>query len=118
MLMEATGNEVQVAYDGEAAVAATQAFRPDVVLLDIGLPKLNGYEACRQIRAQPGGEALLLIAQTGWGQDEDRQLTREAGFDHHLVKPLDPHALMKLLDGFQARRTSLAGGARQVEPKS
>ena len=74
-------------------------FRPDVILLDIGLPKLNGYEACRRIREQPGGKEVVIIAQTGWGQDEDRQRTHDAGFDHHMVKPVDPTALMKLLAG-------------------
>jgi len=67
------------------------------VLLDIGLPKLDGYEVCRRIRKQPDGAQITMIAQTGWGQVEDRQRTREAGFDHYLVKPLDPHALRKLL---------------------
>ena len=97
MMLEAMGNETRVAHDGEEAVAATVEFRPDVILLDIGLPKLNGYEVCRRIRAQPGGKDLIIIAQTGWGQKEDRQRTREAGFDHHMVKPLDPRALQKLL---------------------
>jgi PAS domain S-box-containing protein len=97
MMLEAMGNEIRVAYDGESAIAATAEFRPDVVLLDIGLPKLSGYEVCRQIRAQPGGQKLVMIAQTGWGQDQDRQRTREAGFDHHMVKPLDPQALQQLL---------------------
>jgi CheY-like chemotaxis protein len=72
------------------AVATATEFRPEVVLLDIGRPKLDGYEACRHIRAHAKGEKLIIIAQTGWGQREDRQKTREAGFDHHLVKPLDP----------------------------
>jgi PAS domain S-box-containing protein len=103
MMLESMGNETRVAYDGEEAVSATREFRPDVVLLDLGLPKLNGYDACRLIRAQDGGKDLLLIAQTGWGQSEDRQRTREAGFDHHLVKPLDPHVLQKLLADLRPR---------------
>ena len=73
------------------------------MLLDIGLPKLNGYDACRQIRAQAGGKDLVMIAQTGWGQSEDRLRTREAGFDHHLVKPLDPRALRRLLAELRPR---------------
>ncbi len=73
-----------------------------MILLDIGLPKLTGYEACRRIRQQPGGKELVIIAQTGWGQEEDRQRTHEAGFDHHMVKPVDPQALMKLLAELQA----------------
>ena len=71
--------------------------RPEILLFDIGLPKLNGYEACRRIREQPWGKDMVLIAVTGWGQDEDRRRSREAGFDDHLVKPVDPQALMTLL---------------------
>jgi PAS domain S-box-containing protein len=104
MMLEIVGNHIRTAYDGEEALAATAEFKPDVILLDIGLPKLTGYEACRRIREQPGGKQLLIIAQTGWGQEEDRQRTRQAGFDHHLVKPVDPQALMKLLAEVQLRR--------------
>ena len=75
-----------------------------MVLLDIGLPKLNGYEACRRIREQPWGKGMVLIALTGWGQEEDRRRSHEAGFDHHMVKPVDPHALMKLLAGLTVVR--------------
>jgi CheY-like chemotaxis protein len=71
--------------------------RPEVVLLDIGMPKLNGYDACRRIRQQPWGQEMFLIALTGWGQDEDRRRTEEAGFNFHIVKPVDPAVLMKLL---------------------
>ncbi len=92
------GGDTRTAYDGEEAVASALEFRPDAIVLDIGLPKLNGYEACRRIRALPGINRAVLIAQTGWGQDEDRQRTQSAGFDHHLVKPVDPDLLMKLLD--------------------
>jgi PAS domain S-box-containing protein len=103
LMLESMGNEVRVAYDGEQAVVDAAEFRSDVVLLDIGLPKLDGHEVCRRIRKQPGGNQIIMIAQTGWGQVEDRQRTREAGFDHHMVKPLDPHALRKLLAGIQRR---------------
>jgi signal transduction histidine kinase/ActR/RegA family two-component response regulator len=96
-LLRLMGGNTRTAYDGEAAVAAAAEFSPDVVVLDIGLPKLNGYEACRRIRALPGAKGVLLIAQTGWGQDGDRQRTRQAGFDHHLIKPVDHTVLMKLL---------------------
>jgi PAS domain S-box-containing protein len=97
MLLRLGGNEVQTAYDGLAAVEAAERLRPDVVLLDIGMPKLNGYEACRRLREQPWGQGLLLVALTGWGQEEDKRRTEEAGFDAHLVKPVDPNALMNLL---------------------
>jgi CheY-like chemotaxis protein len=76
-------------------------FRPDVVVLDIGLPKLNGYEACRRIREQPWSKGMVLIAVTGWGQGEDRRRSHEAGFDKHMVKPVEPQALMKLLAELQ-----------------
>ena len=91
------GNETRTTYDGQAAVEAAESFRPDVMLLDIGLPKLNGYEACRAIREAPWGRPIVLIAVTGWGQDEDRRRSRDAGFDHHLVKPVNPKELTQLL---------------------
>jgi len=97
MLLKILGNDTRTAYDGQAGVDAAREFRPNVILLDIGLPKLNGYEACRCIREQSWGKAILMIAVTGWGQDEDRRRSHEAGFDHHMVKPLDPKALMKML---------------------
>ena len=78
------------------------AFRPDVVIVDIGMPKLNGYEACRRIREQPWGRNVVLIALTGWGQPNDFRLTREAGFDHHMVKPVDFPSLEKLLAGLHS----------------
>ncbi len=97
MLLRALGHEVRTAHDGLEAVRAVPDFRPDVVLLDIGMPKLNGYEAARQIREQPGGAALVLVALTGWGQEEDRRLSHEAGFDHHMTKPVELADLQKLL---------------------
>jgi signal transduction histidine kinase len=97
MLLGITGHEVQTAHDGEEAVAAAETFRPEVVLLDIGLPKLNGYEAAHQIRQQPWGRKMALVALTGWGQEEDRRKSKQAGFDNHLVKPVDYAALVQLL---------------------
>ena len=97
MFLQIGGHEVHTAYDGEEAVAAAETFRPEVVLLDIGMPKLNGYEACRRIRNSAWGRDMVLIAQTGWGQEEDKRRTKEAGFDDHLVKPVDPIALMKMV---------------------
>jgi len=97
MVLKLTGHETHTAYDGLEAVEAAAVFRPDVVLLDIGLPKLNGYDACRKIREQPWGKGMVLIALTGWGKDEDRRKSQEAGFDSHLVKPVDHAALTKLL---------------------
>jgi CheY-like chemotaxis protein len=97
MLLKLTGHETHIAFDGREAVAAAETFRPEVLLLDIGLPKLNGYEAAIAIRQQPWGKDMLLIALTGWGQDEDRQKSQDAGFDAHLVKPVDPNVLTNLL---------------------
>ena len=99
MMLKIMGNEVRTANDGLQAVDVAAAFRPEVILLDIGMPKLNGYEACRRIREQPWSEKVILIALTGWGQDDDRRRSREAGFNHHMVKPVDPAALEKLLAG-------------------
>jgi CheY-like chemotaxis protein len=100
MLLEITGNEVRTAYDGLEAVEAAAAFRPDLMLMDLGMPKLSGCEAAIRIREQPWGQRVVLIAVTGWGQHEDRRRTTEAGFDGHLVKPLDHAELVKLLDSF------------------
>ncbi|MGB6452203.1 MAG: response regulator [Steroidobacteraceae bacterium] len=96
-LMELAGHAVRAAADGELALALAASFRPQVVLLDLGLPKLDGYEVARRIRAEPWGKTMVLIALTGWGQAEDRRRTRESGFDSHMVKPLDLEALTDLL---------------------
>jgi PAS domain S-box-containing protein len=97
MFLRLNGHEVSTAYDGIEAVEAAERFRPDAVLLDIGLPRLSGEDACRRIRAWPWGRDMMLVALTGWGQDADRRRTLEAGFDAHLVKPVDPAEVMKLL---------------------
>jgi CheY-like chemotaxis protein/two-component sensor histidine kinase len=97
MLLKVTGHQTQIAYDGLEAVEAAESFRPEVVLLDIGLPKLNGYETAVAIRQQPWGKDMLLVALTGWGQDDDRQKSKDAGFDAHLVKPVEHSVLAKLL---------------------
>jgi len=96
-LLQALGHEVHLAFDGAQALALAERHRPDVALLDLGMPVQDGLETCRRIRAQPWGRTMLLIAQTGWGQPQDRQRTREAGFDHHLVKPVDLGVLIDLL---------------------
>ena len=97
LLLKLAGHETHIAYDGLEAVQAAAAFRPDVVLLDLGLPKMNGYEAARRMRAQSRNNGMVLVALTGWGQEEDRQKSRAAGFDAHIVKPVDPAVLSKLL---------------------
>ena len=98
MLLTLRGHHTHTAHDGEEALRVAETVRPDVMLLDIGLPKLNGYDTCRKIRAEAWGRRMVIIALTGWGQDEDRRLSREAGFDGHLVKPVDDRALEALLE--------------------
>ena len=109
LLIELMGHAVEVAYDGEEALRVAEQFRPDVVLLDLGMPKLDGFEVCRGIRTAPWGASVRLVAQSGWGQDEDRRRTAEAGFDHHIVKPIDPEALEVLMQ-------TLAPAAGPVPP--
>jgi PAS domain S-box-containing protein len=97
ILLRLEGHEVDLAHDGHAALRAFTEHRPDVALLDIGMPKANGLDVARQIRARPDGKDVLLIAITGWAQDADKEQSRAAGFDHHLTKPIEPEALMDLL---------------------
>ena len=104
-LLAIMGNEVRTAYDGVAAVDLASQIQPDVVMLDIGMPRMNGREACRRIRELPGMAAIVMIAVTGWGQEEDRLLSQEAGFDLHLTKPIDPAAVESLLASLSAPPT-------------
>ena len=97
-MLRLLGHEVEAAFEGGEALRQVAAFRPDVVLLDLGLPGIDGYEVARRIRAMPEGGEVLLVAQTGWGQDEDRRRTAAAGFDAHLVKPVELDSLLRLLD--------------------
>jgi len=106
MLLRLVGNDTQTAHDGEAAFAAAQSYRPDIMLLDIGLPKLDGYQVARMIRAEAWGSAVYLVAVTGWGQDEDRRNTAQAGFDLHMVKPVELETLENLLQDFRKRAGS------------
>lgn len=91
------GNETRAAYDGAEALDVADSFRPDVVLLDLGLPLLNGFEACQQLRERAWCKNVTIVAVTGWGQEQIRRRSEEAGFDHHVVKPVDPTALLELL---------------------
>ena len=99
MILELSGHEVILAYDGEQALALAGEHRPEVVLLDIGLPKVDGYEVARRLRLDPRNEGMLLVAVTGYAKEEDRYRGQAAGFHHHLVKPIDPGALQALLAG-------------------
>jgi CheY-like chemotaxis protein len=97
LLLEITGNKTYMAHDGVEAFEAIEKHRPEVVLLDIGLPKLDGHEVCRRVREQPWGKDIMVIALTGWGQEDDRRKSEEAGFNGHLVKPIDYDKLLELL---------------------
>jgi PAS domain S-box-containing protein len=97
MMLSLLGHDTRTAHDGLEALDVAAAFRPEIVLLDIGMPKLNGYDVARRIRQEPWGANIVLVACTGWGYEEDRRRSDDAGFDQHMVKPVDPQALMKLL---------------------
>ena len=103
MVVKMLGNQTRTAHDGREAVEVAAEFVPDMILMDLGMPKMNGYEAARKIRSQPWGRSMMLVALTGWGQEEDKQKTKEAGFDHHLVKPAEPDALKKLFHQVAAK---------------
>jgi CheY-like chemotaxis protein len=102
MMLRLSGHTTDVAYDGLDAVQKAESARPDVALLDIGLPRLDGYEAARRIRAHEWGRAIRLVALTGWGDDEDKRKALDAGFDDHLIKPVEFEKLDALLG--QVRR--------------
>ncbi len=97
LLLQVSGHEARVAYSGPAALEAAVEYRPDLVLMDIGLPGMDGYEVARRLRQQPSLRGTMLVAVTGYGQDSDRQRSRQAGFDHHLVKPVNMQALEAIL---------------------
>jgi CheY-like chemotaxis protein len=96
-ILSLEGQDVRTAFGSLEALELAEQWRPEVALVDIGLPELNGYEVCRRIRAQPWGERMLLVACTGWGSPEDRERTRQAGFNFHLVKPIQLEAVLKLI---------------------
>jgi len=100
-LLRLQGHEVRIADDGLSALEMAKSYRPDLVFLDIGMPVMDGYEVARQMRQMPGLEKTVLTALTGWGQKEDRRRTAKAGFDHHLVKPVEATALENLLAGLK-----------------
>jgi PAS domain S-box-containing protein len=125
MLLELEGYETLQAHDGVEAIEAAERFRPDAILLDVGLPIMNGYEVCRRIREQPWGKDVVLVALTGWGQEEDRRRSEEAGFDTHMVKPPDQETLKQILAALPSGRSAslqTAPGAeiskRRPEPSS
>jgi CheY-like chemotaxis protein/two-component sensor histidine kinase len=105
LLLELQGNALRTAHDGHEAMEVAEAFRPDLIFLDLGLPGLDGHAVCRQIRTQAWGRALPIVALTGWSQEEERRRSQESGFTHHLVKPADPAVLGRLLAGLPAPPT-------------
>ena len=107
LLARLYGQEVRVAHDGPEALAVAEEFRPEVVLLDIGLPGMDGNEVARRLRGRPEFERTLIVALTGWGQEADVERSREAGFDHHLVKPANPDAILGLLTNRVGRTTNM-----------
>ena len=118
MLLEITGNKTYMAHDGEEAIEGIEKHRPEVVLLDIGLPKLDGHEVCRRVRQQPWGKDIVMIALTGWGQEDDRRKSEEAGFNGHLVKPVDYDKLLDLLSSLtkdNGQRKSLISTTSRFE---
>jgi CheY-like chemotaxis protein len=112
-IMRDKGHEVMTVHDGMAATQAAESFRPQVALLDIGMPHLDGYEVARRIRAASWGRDMLLIAITGWGQAKDREQARAAGFDEHFTKPLDPDDLVHALGDASGRRAMAGNDARE-----
>jgi signal transduction histidine kinase/ActR/RegA family two-component response regulator len=113
LLLGMLGLTTHVANSGQAALEALAAFKPSVVFLDIGMPVIDGHEVARRIRAQPEWQGLTLVAMTGWGQDEDRRRSQSAGFDHHLIKPVDVRALEALLRGLDERDRQAAAPSPQ-----
>jgi signal transduction histidine kinase len=102
-LLNLEGHSVRTEYDGASAIATAATFKPEVILMDLGMPKMNGYDACRHIREQAWGKDMLIVAMTGWGQEEDKLRGKQAGFDAHLVKPVDPDELQDMLAEMQGR---------------
>jgi PAS domain S-box-containing protein len=104
MLLRMKGHDVRTAYDGLEAIDAAASHKPEVVLLDVGLPRLNGFDVARRLRESEEQRQVILVALTGWGHDEDRRRSKEAGFDHHMVKPADPAALDRVLESLASRQ--------------
>ncbi len=120
-VLETRGHSVAVAHDGQEALDKAGAFEPQVVFLDIGMPRMNGYEVARALRSTSFGARAILVALTGWGAERDRDRTLEAGFDHHLTKPGSTSAISQLVDGFEGdlrRRSKRAATPQQPESRT
>jgi CheY-like chemotaxis protein len=120
MLIGLDGHEVRMAHDGLEALEVGAQFRPDFMLLDIGMPKLNGYAVAQRLRREAWGERVVLVALTGWGSREDRERAFESGFNHHLTKPVDPDLVRALMSGDEGIRasSSAAAASRESSPAS
>ncbi len=116
MLLRLKSNDVRIAHDGPTALHVAESFLPEVVLLDIGMPGIDGYEVARRLRQMTSLKSALIIAQTGWGQENDRRRSTEAGFDHHFTKPIDCTALEKLLASMPRNQPARSGS--QAVPAS
>jgi CheY-like chemotaxis protein len=106
VVLQMMGNEVLIVHDGVGAVEAAAQFRPDLILLDIGMPRMNGYEAARRIRDEPWGKQIVLVAVTGWSKAEEKQRADQAGFDHHFTKPVNIVELETLFGRMQSSRAA------------
>ncbi len=115
LLLRVMGHDTQTAHDGAAAYDMAMEFNPELVLLDIGMPKVNGYDAARLIRREAWGKEMYLVALTGWGQDEDRRRSEEAGFNHHLTKPVDPTVIEELLESIPRSERGESSSRRAAE---
>jgi len=104
MLFEMYGADVRISFDGRQTVRAAEDFRPEVVLMDISMPGMSGYDAARAIRGAPWGQAMILVALTGWGRTRDLEAARAAGFDDYLLKPVDPEKLLEVITRLRAQR--------------
>ncbi len=106
MFFEMEGRVVEVAYDGDEAVRKVENSMPELILMDLGMPRMDGFEAARKIRALAGSDSVILVALSGWGQPQDKERSRDAGFNEHLVKPVSPSDLRRLLQRLDAGRTT------------
>lgn len=106
MLLTVMGHDVRVAYDGQEAIDVAETFRPHVMILDVGMPKLDGYEAARRVREQSWGREVLLVAMTGWGREDDHRRSEESGFDRHFTKPADMSEIQQVLAAFEGAAPS------------
>jgi CheY-like chemotaxis protein len=117
ILLELSGHHVQTAYTGQRALELAETFRPHVLLLDIGIPDLDGYQLAKKVRATPWGKGTILIAVTGWGQEEDRRRAFEAGFNHHLTKPIAAETVESLIQSLGTALERTKANERAATPQ-